>query len=517
MERASRQAARGCIEEGNTMRLEGKNLIGGRWVPARSGKFFESTNPACTDEVIGRFPRSGAPDVEEAVAAARAAFPAWRALSRIRRAECFDNFVQQVKKETQELGRLVSRECGKQLNEGLADVIEGIHMAQYVFGTSRMGHGEVISSEVAAKDAYILRKPKGVMAVITPWNFPFAIPLWLMGPSLVEGNTVVFKPSEETPATAHRLVELMAEAGFPEGVVNLIQGIGEEAGPPLVAHPGVEAVLFTGSFEVGQFIRKTCAESEHRLAVCEMGGKNALIVLADAKMDLAVNAGILSAFKTTGQRCVSAGRILIEEPIYEEYCAHFTQKAQRIRFGDPLDPSVFMGPLINEAGAAKVLRYNQRAREDGAEVLLDGGRDEGDGFGRGHFMTPFVYKMAPDAGSPVLREEVFGPHVALVPVRDIDHAIAVYNDTPFGLSCSVITESFRSARRIQRECDFGLGYVNLPTIGAEVHLPFGGVKRSGTGMPSAATLIDAVTHRVAWTVNNAETIEMAQGLSADID
>ncbi|MBI3126223.1 MAG: aldehyde dehydrogenase family protein [Candidatus Tectomicrobia bacterium] len=497
--------------------MEGRNLIGGEWVSAAGGAAFESVNPARTDEVIGRFPRSGAKDAERAVAAAKEAFPGWRALSRIRRGEFFDAFVQLVKAEQEPLADLLARECGKPRNEALADVVEGIHMAQYVFGASRMPLGEVLASEFAAKDSSVVRKPKGVMAVITPWNFPFAIPLWLLGPSLVEGNTAVFKPSEDTPAVGHRLAELMREAGFPDGVVNLLQGTGEEAGDPLIRHKDVEAVLFTGSFEVGQLIRKACAESEHRLAVCEMGGKNALIVLKDARMDLAVRAGLLSAFKTAGQRCVSAGRILIEEPLYEEYCRRFAGLAARIRVGDPLDPAMFMGPLINEAAVQKVTGYNKLAREEGGEILLDRAElPDGERRG-GHFMGPFVYKLAPSPKSRVLREEVFGPHVALVPVRDLDHAIEVYNDTPYGLACAVATEDYRKARRIQRECEFGLGYVNLPTIGAEVHLPFGGVKRSGTGMPSAAALFAAVTHQVAWTVNHAEEIELAQGLSSKVD
>ncbi len=498
------------------MPVEGKNLIAGQWMPAAGGAAFESTNPAQTDEVIGRFPRSGAGDAGRAVAAAKEAFPGWRALSRVRRGELFDEFVQLVKAEREKLAELVSRECGKPINEGLADVVEGIHMAQYVVGTTRMPHGQVLASEFAQKDSFVVRKPKGVMAVITPWNFPFAIPLWLMGPSLVEGNTVVFKPSEDTPAVGGRLAELMREAGFPPGVVNLLHGTGEEAGAPLVSHPDVEAVLFTGSFEVGQAIRRVCAASDHRLAVCEMGGKNALIVLKDARLDMAVKAGILSAFKTAGQRCVSAGRILIEEPIYEAYCERFVEMARRVRVGDPLDAATFMGPLINEAAVQKVSGYNRLAREEGGEVLYDGSALKGADYRRGHFMGPFVYRMEHGARSRVLREEVFGPHVALVPVRDVDHAIEVYNDTPYGLACSVVTEDYRKARRVQAECEFGLGYVNLPTIGAEVHLPFGGVKRSGTGMPSAAALADAVTHKVAWTVNHAEAIELAQGLSAEV-
>ncbi|MBI2880354.1 MAG: aldehyde dehydrogenase family protein [Candidatus Tectomicrobia bacterium] len=496
------------------MTATGKNYIAGEW--RKTEEAFESRNPSNWDEVVGTFPRSGEKEVAEAVAAARRAFPEWRRWSRVRRGELFDRFVDLAKSRKEDLAREIARECGKAINESRADVVEGIHMAQYVFGSARMPHGHVISSEIAEKDAYVVRKPKGVMAAITPWNFPFAIPLWLLGPSLVEGNTVVFKPSEDTPLIGHRLAELFHEAGFPPGVVNVVHGTGEEAGAPLVRHPEVDAVLFTGSAEVGAEIRRVCAAHPHKLAVCEMGGKNALIVFEDANFELALSAGVLSAFKTSGQRCVSAGRILIHESLLDRYAEHFVPLAQRLRVGDPLDEATFMGPLINEAGVRKVQRYNGLAEEEGAEVLLKGGRLEGNGLARGWFMSPFVCVMRPDSKSRVLREEVFGPHVALVPFRETEEAVAIYNGTEYGLACAVVTEDFRKARHVLRECEFGLGYHNLPTIGAEVHLPFGGVKKSGTGMPSASALIDAVTHRVAWTVNHGSRIQMAQGLKAEI-
>ncbi|MFQ6110424.1 MAG: aldehyde dehydrogenase family protein [Nitrospinota bacterium] len=497
------------------MEVVGKNYIDGRWVDSLSGREFESRSPADIENLLGRFPRSDSRDVDAAVEAAARAYPSWREVSRIRRAEYFDSFVQLVKRDQEELARLVSLECGKALNEGRADVVEGIHMAQYVFGTSRMAHGYVLSSEIAEKDAFIKRKPKGEMAVITPFNFPFAIPLWLIGPSVVEGNTVVFKPAEETALVGHRLMEYFDRVGFPPGVINLVQGLGEEAGAPLVAHPEIDVVLFTGSYEVGSQIKRVCAEHSHKMAVCEMGGKNALLVLEDADLELAVRAGILSAFKTTGQRCVSAGRIIVDEKVFDEFARRLCAMAQRLRIGDPLDEGVFMGPLVSEAGMRKVEFYNELALEEGAEVLLEGGRLREPPHERGYFMSPFIYRMEPDGRKRVLMEEVFGPHVALIPVRGVEQAIEVYNATEYGLALAVITEDYRKARLIERRCEFGLGYLNLPTIGAEVHLPFGGVKKSGTGMPSAAALVDAVTHRVAWTVNHDREIKMAQGLSAE--
>ncbi|HUK55969.1 MAG TPA: aldehyde dehydrogenase family protein [Nitrospiria bacterium] len=495
----------------------GKNFINGRWVDSHSAETFESRNPANRDEVLGTIPSSDGADVDEAVRAARNAFPSWRAMSRIKRGEIFDRFVQLVKKDHEDLSRLMARECGKAINESRADVTEGIHMAQYVFGATRMPAGDVLASEIAEKDAYMLRHPKGVVAAITPWNFPFAIPLWLLGPSLVEGNTAVFKPSEDTPLVGQKMVEYLERAGIPPGVLNLVQGDGERAGRPLVSHSDVDVVAFTGSFEVGSEIRKVCADSPHKFAVCEMGGKNAVIVFEDADFPIALNAAVLSAYKTTGQRCVSSGKLIVHEAVYDRFCGEFVKLSKRVAVGDPLDEKTFMGPLINEAGRKKMEFYNDLARKEGGRVLLEGGALKGKECDRGHFVSPFVYQMDYSPKSRVLREEVFAPNVAIVPFRTTDEAIRIYNDTDYGLSLAVITEDYRKARRIREECEYGLGYVNLPSIGAEVHLPFGGVKKSGTGMPSASALIDAVTHKTAWTVNHAKEIKMAQGLKAEIE
>jgi aldehyde dehydrogenase (NAD+) len=494
--------------------MVGSNFVDGRWYEADADT-FESRNPSHHDELVGVFPQTGAAGVSDAVGAARGAFPQWRRMSRIARGECFDALAQIIKRDLDSLVELVARESGKIVNEARADVIEGLHMVQYVFSTARMPHGQTIPSEFAEKESFILRRPKGVVVAVTPWNFPFAIPLWLLGPSLMEGNTAVLKPSEDTPAVGQRLIELFAEAGFPRGVVNLVHGDGE-TGEALVRHPDVDVVCFTGSYAVGSQIKRICAEDYRKMAVCEMGSKSAVIVCDDARMDLAVNASILSAFKTCGQRCVSAGRILIHERIFAEFSRRFAELARRVRFGDPFDAQVFAGPLINEPAVAKVLSYNELARDEGAKVLVDGGRITSGAHAEGWFVSPFVYEIGHAPGVRCIREEVFGPHVALVPFRSLDEAIEIYNDTDYGLSMSVITEDYRKVRTIRDGCDFGLGYVNLPCIGAEVQLPFGGVKKSGTGHPSAAALVDAVTHKYAWTMNYAERIQMAQGLSSEL-
>lgn len=492
-----------------------KNYINGRWVEARSGRTLESRNPANWDEVIGVVPRSGPEDVEAAVQAAREAFPKWRSLSRIKRGEYLDEFTQLVKRDIDDLARLMAQECGKALNECRADVIEGIHMLQYTFGTARQPIGQIVASEIAEKDAHILRKPKGVVACITPWNFPFAIPMWLIAPSLQEGNTVVFKPSEDTPVVAQRIAEYFEQVGLPPGVFNLVQGYGEEAGEPLVRHPDVKVILFTGSWAVGSRIKQIAAAADDKMAACEMGGKNAMIICEDANLDLAVNAAILSAFKTTGQRCVSAERIIIHESLLRPFEERFVETAKRLNVGDPLREDVFMGPLINPDAVQKTLFYNELARQEQAQVLLDSGRLDGD-LAKGNFVGPFIYEKPFAHDSRVLREEVFGPHVALIPYRTLDEAIAIYNDADYAFALAIISEDMRKIRRLREECEFGVGYVNLPTIGAEVHLPFGGLKRSGTGLPSAAAIVDVITHKVAWTVNYGTEIKMAQGLSAAV-
>jgi aldehyde dehydrogenase (NAD+) len=493
----------------------GRNFIAGQWRDA-TGSHFESHNPAYWDEVIGEFPSSSPHEVEQSVKAARDACPVWRRMSRIHRADLFDNLAQLVKRDVDRLAELMARECGKVLSECRAEVVEGLHMIQYVFGTGRMPIGDVVASEIPDKDAFMRRKPWGVVAVITPWNFPFAVPLWMLGPSLLEGNTVVFKPSEDTPAIGQRLVELFEEAGFPRGTINLVHGEAD-TGEALVRHPDVNVVLFTGSYEVGHRIQQLSAEHYDRIVACEMGSKSAVIVCEDARLDLAVTSGIVSAFKTSGQRCVSAGRILVAERILDRYADKFVATAKRIRIGDPLDSHNFTGPLINPSAVEKVQRYNDLAVREGAKVLLEGGRPTDGSHKDGCYLEPFVYRMEHRPGVRSIREEVFGPHLALIPFRTNEDAARIYNDTEFGLSLAVITEDYRAMRFFREECEYGMGYVNLPCIGAEVHLPFGGVKKSGNGHPSAAGLIETVTHKTAWTVNHGTEVKMAQGLTTDIE
>lgn len=491
------------------------NYINGEWVP--SDQTFQSLNPANRDHIVGTVPRATPAQVDEAVKAARSAFHDWKNKSWIQRGEYVDHLAQLIKRDVEELARMVTIECGKPINEGRADVIEALHMAQYVAGLSRLPIGHVISSEIPAKDAFILRKPKGVVACITPWNFPFAIPLWGILPAVLAGNTVVFKPSEETPIVAHKLMKLFEEAGFPRGVVNIVHGMGEDTGDALVKNPDVNVVLFTGSLQVGKIIQRQAATEVHKFVVTETGGKNATIVLADADLDIAVNAAVLGGFKTAGQRCVTSGRLIVDRSLLDKFTDAFVEKVNRIVVGDGLRDDVFMGPLINPEGIAKWQHHNAKAVEEGGRVLVDGKvLDSGD-TARGNFVSPFVYRF--DQYKPdtfCLKEEAFSPHVAIIGVDGMEEAVRVYNDTKYGLAMACITEDYRKWRYVRDNAEFGLGYINLPSIGAEVHLPFGGIKGSGNGHPAAEGALDAVTHRVAFTVNHAHEIVMAQGLSAKL-
>jgi aldehyde dehydrogenase (NAD+) len=500
----------------DTTPIHALNFIDGEWKEAASGKRFDSQNPADAREVVGSAPLSEKADIDAAVAAAKRAFPAWAALSWVKRAEVLDNVAQLIKRDVEAMSTLVTRECGKPINEGRADVIESLHMVQYAAGLGRMPVGQIISSEVGEKDAFIRRKPKGVVGCIAPWNFPMAIPLWEMTPALVSGNTVVLKPSEETPICAHWLIKLFEEAGVPRGVINIVHGVGESAGAALSSHPDLAVILFTGSYQVGKIVQQQAASEAHKFAATEMGGKNAVIVLDDADLSIAVPAGVLSAFKTSGQRCVTSGRIIVDKKIIDKYQEQFLDMVDRIQGGNGLNPDTFMGPLINKEGITKYEHHNAKAREEGGTILREGGRLTDGELQHGHFVSPFVYRMDYRPNTFSLRQEAFSPHCALIPVDGVEQAVEVYNDTDYGLAMAVCTEDYRKWRYVRDHAEYGLGYVNLPSIGAEVHLPFGGVKNSGNGHPSAEGLMESVTHRVAFTVNHAREIVMAQGLGTKV-
>ncbi|QDX41372.1 aldehyde dehydrogenase family protein [Salarchaeum sp. JOR-1] len=496
-----------------------KHYIDGEWVSGDGAETFASTNPA-TGETLGEFDRATDADVDAAIDAANNAENTWQALSYIDRAEYLWDIYHELRDRHHELGQIVTKECGKEISEGKADVTEAWHMVEWAAGNARHPHGDVVPSEIPSKDAYMRRKPRGTVGCITPWNFPVAIPFWHMAVSLVEGNTVVWKPAEQTPWCGQIIAEMFDDADIPDGVFNMVQGFGD-AGARIVDDNGIDTVLFTGSAEVGHEIASKVGGEPGKLAACEMGGKNGIVITEKADLDVAVHSAVMSSFKTTGQRCVSSERLIVHEDVYEEFKERFVEQAKQVAVGDPLDDATFMGPAIESEHVEKIKTGNERAREEGARVLVDrtslDAAEIPDGHEDGNWVGPFVYEIdyAPDL--ECIREEVFGPHVALIEYSGgIERGVEIHNDTPYGLAGAVISEDYRQINYFRDNAEVGLAYGNLPCIGAEVHLPFGGVKKSGNGYPSAREVIEAVTERTAWTLNNSKDIEMAQGLSADI-
>ncbi|WP_336036885.1 aldehyde dehydrogenase family protein [Halobacterium yunchengense] len=496
-----------------------QHYIDGEWVDGHGDETFESSNPA-TGETLGEFRRGTEADVDDAVAAADAAEETWQGMSRIDRAEYLWDIYHELKDRHQELGEVVTKECGKEISEGKADVTEAWHMVEWAAGDARHPKGDVVPSEIPEKDAYMRRKPRGVVGCITPWNFPVAIPFWHMAVTLVEGNTVVWKPAEQTPWCGQIIAEMFDDVGIPDGVFNMVQGFGD-AGARIVDDERIDTVLFTGSAEVGHEIASKVGGEPGKLAACEMGGKNGIIVTEEADLDIAVHSAVMSSFKTTGQRCVSSERLIVHEDVYDEFKERFVDVAESVAVGDPLDENTFMGPAIEPEHVEKIQKYNDLAREEGANVLVDRATFDADEIPEGHedgnWVGPFVYEVDYDPDLRCIKEEVFGPHVALIEYSgDIERAVELHNDTPYGLAGAVISEDYRQVNYFRDNAEVGLAYGNLPCIGAEVQLPFGGVKKSGNGYPSAREVIEAVTERTAWTLNNSKDIQMAQGLSADI-
>ena len=487
--------------------MVGNHYINGSFICNKNSESFDSINPA-TGEVVGTFPEASIPEVESAYQFARDSFQGWRKYSRVKRAEYFLTLANLVEQRREEIAEAITLETGKVFNESIAEVNEALHMAQYAFSAGKMPYGEALASELPEKDAYMLRKPKGVVAIVAPFNFPFAIGgFWCAAPALVEGNTVILKPSEDTPLVGEITAELFNDAGFPPGVFNLVHGDGR-GGNGLIRQD-VDHVCFTGSAEVGMHIRKVCAESWHKTCSCEMGSKSAVIIHEDANYEMAMAACLASAYKLSGQRCVSASRLIVHRSLYDKFADEFANRSGDLKTGNPFLKDTFYGPLINKKQLDRVVWFNKMVAADPeANVLLMGEQVEDS-----LFLTPTVYQTE-WRDVPYLKQEVFGPHVSIIPYDTIDDAIRIYNDTDYGLALGVVTENFKVARRIRNECDFGLGYWNGGSIAAESHLGFGGVKKSGNGQPSAARTFRAVTHEVSWTVNHGDSLNFPQGMKA---
>jgi aldehyde dehydrogenase (NAD+) len=461
-----------------------QNYINGGWSDARSGERFERENPA-SGAATGSYPQSGAEDVRDAVCAAAEAQRRWRRTPAPKRGEILFRAAEILVRNKETYARDLTEEMGKVLPEARGDIQEAIDMTYYMAGEGRRSFGQTTPSELPDKFAMSVRAPVGVVGCITPWNFPMAIPSWKIMPALVTGNTVVFKPSQFAPKSALNLVRALEEAGLPPGVLNLVFGEGAAVGGAIIEHPSVALISFTGSNAVGKQIAVQCAELGKPVSL-EMGGKNAITILDDADLELALDGVIWSAFGTTGQRCTAASRVIVQSGVYDEFAGRLVERTKKLRLGSGLDEKTDVGPVVNRSQLEKIASYIPVGRDEGATVACGGDSASGDGLDRGYFFEPTVFTDA-EPKMRIAQEEIFGPVTALIRVESLDEAIEVNNGVPYGLSSSIYTRDVNKAFRAIERLDTGLVYVNAGTIGAEVHLPFGGTRGTGNGHREAGT------------------------------
>jgi aldehyde dehydrogenase (NAD+) len=469
-----------------------RNFINGEWLESVSGEQAPNINPADTDDIIGIIKLSTRDEARNAVEAACNAFKGWRNTPAPTRGKIVARFARLLEDYKEEMAQILTREEGKTLSEARGELQRSINVAEFCAGESRRLNGETIQSELPANFAYTIKEPHGVVALITPWNFPVAIPVWKIAPALVAGNTVVFKPAEATPATAVRICEIFEEAGLPKGVLNLILGKGSEIGDEIANHPAVKAISFTGSTEIGIKLYEQAARRGAKVQ-CEMGGKNPVVVMEDADMDLAVESTAQGAFGSTGQRCTATSRAVVVDKIADEFVRKIVERAKRMRLGDGSDSNTEMGPSVDEKQFRTVLKYIDIGREDGAEMLCGGRRAEGDGLENGYFIEPTVFdKVTPDMR--IAQEEIFGPVLSVLRVRDFEEAMSVANDSQYGLTSSIFTNDPNLIFRFVDEIETGMTHINSPTTGGEAHIPFGGVKMTGIGArEQGSTALDFYT------------------------
>jgi aldehyde dehydrogenase (NAD+) len=491
-----------------------KNYINGEWVEARVGRAFEDRNPANNAELIGIFPSSTQEDVNDAVEAAKAAFLKWRLVPAPKRAEILYRAAETLVRRKEDLARDMTREMGKPLSETRGDVQEAIDMTYYMAGEGRRLFGQTVPSELPNKFAMSVRDPLGVVGMITPWNFPMAIPSWKIMPALICGNTVVIKPAEDTPLSTHNLVQILIEAGLPSGVVNVVYGMGPDAGAPLVIHPDVAAVSFTGSTETGRIVNQACAPS-FKPCHLEMGGKNIIIVMDDANLDLAVEGAVWGGFGTSGQRCTAASRVAVHNKVYREFLDRFAQRVRSLKIGDGLDPETEIGPVVNETQLQTVMKYVEIGKNERAKLVVGGHRAESGRLADGWFYEPTIFADV-DPAMRIAQEEIFGPVAALIPFGSLDEAIEIANHVIYGLSASIYTRNVNQAYRAMRDLQTGIVYVNAPTIGAEIQLPFGGTKATGNGHREAGTAaIDFYSEWKTLYIDYSDRLQRAQIDTAD--
>lgn len=458
-----------------------KLFLNGQWLDSAAGETFQDTNPA-TLEPIGLFQKATSDDVNYAVDSAEDASDSWSRTPPPQRGKILFRAARLLEERKEELARLMTVENGKVLPEARGDVQEAIDMAYYAAGEGRRLLGETAPSELPEKFCMTVRRPIGIVGLITPFNFPLAIPAWKIMPALISGNTIVLKPSSDTPLLAVELIKILSQAGVPGGVVNLVTGVGGETGAALVRNRKVRAISFTGSLETGRWVLSEAGRDMKRVSL-ELGGKNPIMVMDDAKMDLAVDGVLWGAFGTTGQRCTAASRVIVDEKILPEFQRKLVQRAKGLKVGSGLDERVDMGPLINRRQLARVEEYVQIGVDEGAELVLGGKRINSL---PGYFFEPTIFTNV-TAEMRIAQEEIFGPVLSLIQSENLEQAIKIANSVPYGLSSSIYTENIKNAFQAIERLDAGITYVNAPTIGAEIHLPFGGVKATGNGTREAGT------------------------------
>jgi alpha-ketoglutaric semialdehyde dehydrogenase len=469
-----------------------RNFIGGEWSESASNKTIENINPANTDDVIGTVRQATREEARRAVESASAAFREWRATPAPARGRIVARAARLMEDEKESLAQILTREEGKTLSESRGELQRSINVAEFCAGEARRLNGETIQSELPANFAYTIKQPLGVVACVTPWNFPVAIPVWKIAPALVAGNTVVFKPASLTPATAVRIVEIFEEAGIPKGVLNLILGSGSEAGDEIIKHPAIKAVSFTGSNEIGIRMYEQVSSRGAKVQ-CEMGGKNPVVIMEDADMDLAVESTAQGAFGSSGQRCTATSRAVVIQAVADEFIERIAARAKSMRIGDGADPQTEMGPSVDENQFKTVLRYVDVGREDGATLVCGGARAEGDNLSKGYFVQPTVFDNV-TTDMRIAREEIFGPVLSVLRVRDFDEAMQVANDSEYGLSSSIFTNDAARIFRFVDEIETGMTHINSPTTGGEAHIPFGGIKSTGIGdREQGSTALDFYT------------------------
>lgn len=486
-----------------------KNFINGEWVSSHSGQTFENRNPANTDEVVGVFQKSDKVDVQNAIDAAKAAYKKWRLVPAPKRAEILFKVGQMLVDRKEKYANDMTREMGKVLNETRGDVQEAIDISYFTAGEGRRLHGQTTPSELPNKFQMSVRQPLGICGMITPWNFPMAIPSWKMIPALVCGNTVVIKPATDTPLSVVNFIKTMEEAGMPKGVVNMVTGTGSSVGDPLMNNPDVKVVSFTGSTEIGSVVSKACAPDFKHCSL-EMGGKNAMMVMPSAKLELAVDGALWGAFGTTGQRCTATSRIIVHKDVYKQFVEKLAERARKLRVGNGLDPNVDMGPAVNQSQLDTDLRYIEIGKKDGGRLVCGGERLTGAGYDKGYFVQPTIYADITQKMT-LWKEEVFGPVLSIAMCESLENAIEMANDSAYGLSASIYTMDVNEAFTAMRDVYTGIFYVNSPTIGAEVHLPFGGTKATGNGHREAGhQALDVFSEWKSIYVDFSGTLQRAQ-------